>query len=176
MAQNLRGNSTQTQAYQHETETRTNIPSPGLAPDGDIAEVPRTTYYYNPHLHPILRSADTDSFPSHVESLLNKAQQEPLTADEAQQLADVLHAQPWLEWANKREEGETFTVAPVPLFIHDRLSAQAIIETAKRNDIQRSLFADPQQKYRDAVQFYEHEIPWANRLILGDSLQVMDSL
>ncbi len=56
------------------------------------------------------------------------------------------------------------------------MSAQAILETAKRNDIQRDLFADPQQKYRDAVQFYEHEVPWANRLILGDSLQVMDSL
>lgn len=93
-----------------------------------------------------------------------------------QQLADALEAQPWLEWANKREEGTTFTVNPVPLFIHERLSAQAILETAKRNDIQRELFADPQQKYREAVQFYEHEVPWANRLILGDSLQVMDSL
>ena len=51
-----------------------------------------------------------------------------------------------------------------------------MLETAKRNDIQRDLFADPQQKYREAVQFYEHEVPWANRLILGDSLQVMDSL
>lgn len=176
MAQNSRGNSTQTQAYQHETETRTNIPSPGLAPDGDIAEMSRTTYYYNPHLQPILRSADTDFLPKHVESLLHKAREETLTAEEVQQLADALHAQPWLEWANKREEDETFTVDPVPLFIHDRLSAQAIIETAKRNDIQRSLFADPQQKYQEAVQFYEHEVPWSNRLILGDSLQVMDSL
>ena len=64
----------------------------------------------------------------------------------------------------------------MPLFIHERLSTQAILETVKRNDIQRELFADPQQKYRDAVQFYEHEVPWSNRLILGDSLQVMDSL
>lgn len=93
-----------------------------------------------------------------------------------EQLADALEAQPWLEWANKREEGTSFTVDPVPLFIHERLSAQAILETAKRNDIQRDLFADPQQKYQEAVQFYEHEVPWANRLILGDSLQVMDSL
>lgn len=176
MTQDLRDNSTHTQAYQHETEARTNIPTPGLAPGGDIAEVPRTTYYYNPHLQPMLHSADTDSLPSQAESLLIKAQQEPLTADEAQQLSDVLHVQPWLEWANKREEGGAFTVDPVPLFIHERLSTQAILETAKRNDIQRSLFADPQQKYQEAVQFYEHEVPWANRLILGDSLQVMDSL
>ena len=132
--------------------------------------------YYNPHLQPILRFADTDPIPSHVKGLLNKAQQEPLTAEEAQQLADALHAQPWLEWANKNEEDESFTVNPMPLFIHERLSTQAILETAKRNDIQRELFADPQQKYRDAVQFYEHEVPWSNRLILGDSLHVMDSL
>ncbi|RKU27806.1 site-specific DNA-methyltransferase [Candidatus Poribacteria bacterium] len=165
-----------TQPYQHETETRTNNPSVGLSVDGDIAEMPQTTYYYNPHLQPSLRSADTDPVPSHVKSLLSKAQQEPLTTEETQQLADALHAQPWLEWANKREGGDFFTVDPVPLFIHERLSAQAILETAKRNDIQRDLFADPQQKYRDAVRFYEHEVPWSNRLILGDSLQVMDSL
>ncbi len=109
-------------------------------------------------------------------NLLSIAQKRTLTAAEAQQLADALDAKPWLEWANKREEGDSFTVDPISLFIHERLSAQAILETAKRNDIQRDLFADPQQKYRDAVQFYAHEVPWANRLILGDSLQVMDSL
>ena len=70
----------------------------------------------------------------------------------------------------------SFTVEPVALFIHERLSAQAILETAKRNDVQRDFFADPQQKYREAVKFYEHDVPWSNRLILGDSLQVMDSL
>ena len=176
MAQSLRDNSTRTEAYQHETETRTNIPSPGLAPGRDIAEVTQSTYYYNPHLQPILRSTDTDPIPPDVKSLLSKAQQESLTADEVQQLVDALHAQPWLEWANKREGGEAFTVDPVPLFIHDRLSAQAILETAKRNDIPRDLFADPHQKYQEAVQFYEHEVPWSNRLILGDSMQVMDSL
>ena len=40
----------------------------------------------------------------------------------------------------------------------------------------RSLFADPQQEYNEAVQFYKHDVDWSNRLILGDSLQVMSSL
>ena len=40
----------------------------------------------------------------------------------------------------------------------------------------RDLFADPQQEYRQAVQFYQHDVDWSNRLILGDSLQVMASL
>ncbi|MCC6130671.1 MAG: site-specific DNA-methyltransferase, partial [Acidobacteria bacterium] len=45
-----------------------------------------------------------------------------------------------------------------------------------REDVQRSLFADPQQSYQQAVQFYRHSVDWANRIILGDSLQVMSSL
>jgi len=38
------------------------------------------------------------------------------------------------------------------------------------------IFADPQFDYHEAVQFYRHEMDWSNRLILGDSLQVMASL
>ena len=135
-----------------------------------------TIHTSNLHSASILQTTHLPPPTPQILSILTKAEKEPLTADEVQRISDALHAQPWLEWANKREEGESFTVDPVPLFIHERLSAQAILETAKRNDIQRDLFADPQQKYRDAVQFYEHEVPWANRLILGDSLQVMDSL
>ena len=62
------------------------------------------------------------------------------------------------------------------LNIHERVSAQAIIKAAARQDVTRDLFADPQQEYREAVQFYQHDIDWTNRLILGDSLQVMASL
>ena len=40
----------------------------------------------------------------------------------------------------------------------------------------RSLLADPEQEYNEAVQFYKHDVDWSNRLILGDSLQVMSSL
>ena len=60
--------------------------------------------------------------------------------------------------------------------LDNRVSAQAIVRQALREDVQRDLFADPQQSYRDAVQFYRHDVDWANRLILGDSLQVMASL
>ncbi len=44
-----------TEAYQHDTESRTNNPPAGLAPDGDIPTMPKNTYAYNPHLHPVLR-------------------------------------------------------------------------------------------------------------------------
>ena len=60
--------------------------------------------------------------------------------------------------------------------MHERVSTQAILRVLKRQDAQRDLFADPQLDYARAVQFYRHDVDWANRMILGDSLQVMASL
>lgn len=62
------------------------------------------------------------------------------------------------------------------LHIHERVSAKAILKVAERQNVQRELFADPQQDYSKAVDFYQHDVDWANRLILGDSLTVMSSL
>ncbi len=71
---------------------------------------------------------------------------------------------------------ETRVEGPVALHIHERVSAQAILKVAARQDAQCDLFADPRQSYHEAVQFYQHDIDWTNRMILGDSLQVMASL
>jgi adenine-specific DNA-methyltransferase len=108
--------------------------------------------------------------------LLAIARQRALNADEASALAEALRDQePWLEWAGKRE-ARKFEVDPIVLQIHERISTKAILKVAARQDVERSLFADPQQAYHEAVQFYRHDIDWTNRLILGDSLQVMSSL
>lgn len=80
-----------------------------------------------------------------------------------------------MEWAGKREQ-ETLEVDPIALHEHERVSTQAILNVAKRKDVERGLFGDPQLDYHQAVQFYQHDIDWMNRLILGDSLQVMSSL
>ena len=83
-------------------------------------------------------------------------------------IAEALrNREPWLEWAGKREK-KACEVDPVALHIHERISAQAMLRVAARQDVQRSLFADPEQEYREAVQFYQHDITWANRTILGD--------
>ncbi|WP_158225269.1 site-specific DNA-methyltransferase [Rubrivirga sp. SAORIC476] len=97
----------------------------------------------------------------------------PLSEEEARLL--LKHTRPWLEWTGKREK-HAFEVEPVALNVHERVSAQAVIRAAQREDVQRDLFADPQLPFGDAVKFYEHDVDWANRLILGDSLQVMASL
>ncbi|MDG4594959.1 MAG: site-specific DNA-methyltransferase [Candidatus Contendobacter sp.] len=154
---------------------RKNIPPAGLAAQGKLAEPKRIRYDYDPHRPPLLRF-DASGAADRVPELLETARQRALTEQEARLLAEALRdRQPWLEWAGKREQ-RFFEVEPVALHIHERIAAQAIVKVAARQDVQRDLFADPQLSYREAVQFYQHDIDWANRMILGDSLQVMASL
>jgi adenine-specific DNA-methyltransferase len=161
--------------YRYDHAKRKNNPPAGLAAQGRIAEQPRERYAYNPHLPPVLRF-DATGGADRLPELLEVARTRALTEDEVGLLAGALRTQePWLEWAGKRER-KGFEVDPVALHIHERVAAKAILAVAARRDVQRSLFADPEQEYRQAVQFYQHDVDWANRLILGDSLQVMSSL
>lgn len=88
---------------------------------------------------------------------------------------------PFLNWAGKAER-LSFDVPTLPLFIHERLSTKAIVETlvGHRRDKQQTmfeLFGDPQHSISDQVlKAYEYQDQWMNRLILGDSLVVMNSL
>ena len=171
-AQGTLGNVTD---YRHDEATRKNNPPAKIAAEGTVPIMPKIRYEYSPRLAPALRF-DSTGQADKLPELLQKAQRQPLTPAEATQLAEALRNQePWLEWANKREK-RWFEVDPVALHIHERVSPQAILRVAARQDIEPSLFGDPQQAYHEAVQFYQHEIPWTNRLILGDSLQVMTSL
>jgi adenine-specific DNA-methyltransferase len=163
--------------YRHSGATRKNIPPAKIAAEGKVPEVPKIQYSYSPRRPPELRF-DTSGKADRLPELLEKAKRGPLTAEEAEVLADALRVQqPWLEWAGKAEaDAKGFTVDPVALHIHERISAQAILKVAARQDVERTLFSDPEQDYHEAVQFYKHDIDWTNRLILGDSLQVMASL
>lgn len=155
---------------------RKNIPPAGLEAQGVVQQAPKLRYEYNPHLPPMLRSATDAAAADKLPELLAIAQQRALSADEAQVLADALRRhEPWLEWSGKREK-PWFEVEPVALHMHERISTQAILRVLAREDVERDLFADPQHDYAKAVQFYQHDVDWANRMILGDSLQVMASL
>jgi adenine-specific DNA-methyltransferase len=155
---------------------RKNIPPAGLEAQGVLQEAPKFRYDYNPHLPPSLRSATDATEADKLPELLANARHRALTADEARTLADALRRhKPWLEWSGKREK-PWFEVEPVALHMHERISTQAILRVLAREDVERDLFADPQHDYAKAVQFYQHDVDWANRMILGDSLQVMASL
>jgi adenine-specific DNA-methyltransferase len=75
--------------------------------------------------------------------LLAKATKQKLTEAEAWTLAEALRDhEPWLEWAGKRET-KSFAVDPVALHIHERVSAQAILRVAARQDVNALAFRGP---------------------------------
>jgi adenine-specific DNA-methyltransferase len=101
-------------------------------------------------------------------------------AEEALRKLNAL-SKPFLNWTGKAER-LSFDVPTLPLFIHERLSTKAIIETlaGHKTDKQEdmfSLFGDPQHSITDQVlKAYEYQDNWTNRMVLGDSLVVMNSL
>ena len=91
-------------------------------------------------------------------------------------------SRPFLNWAGKAER-LSFDVPTLPLFVHERLSTKAIVETLtshERKPTQANmfeLFGDPNRPIADQVlKAYEYRDKWVNRMILGDSLVVMNSL
>lgn len=87
---------------------------------------------------------------------------------------------PFLQWSGKMERSE-FTVPSLPLFVHERISTMAVLNTLERHKRSRSstleLFGEGEKTIGAAISgAYEHLNGWQNRLIHGDSLQVMNSL
>lgn len=86
---------------------------------------------------------------------------------------------PFLNWSGKAER-LSFDVPTLPLFVHERLSTKAILESLRSHERDRQLelqlFADPQLSLAQQLEAYEHTGGWVNRLILGDSLVVTNSL
>jgi adenine-specific DNA-methyltransferase len=142
---------------------------------------PPVTFRYDSSLSPALEW-DGQNPPREVGEALIKAILDAETIDEAKAAATKLAAmsKPFLDWAGKAER-LSFDVPTLPLFVHERLSTKAILETlkghARDKQLDLLLFNDPHASIRDQVfGAYEHPDKWMNRLILGDSLVVMNSL
>jgi adenine-specific DNA-methyltransferase len=88
-------------------------------------------------------------------------------------------SRPFLEWAGKAER-LSFEVPTLPLFIHERLSTQAILESLKGftgGQMALDFFGHPDRNLAEQLlKAYEYPNGWLNRMILGDSLVVMNSL
>ena len=90
-------------------------------------------------------------------------------------------SKPFLNWAGKAER-LSFEVPTLPLFVHERLSTAAIVETLKGHTREGQtdmfdLFGESDLPIHDRLlKAYEHRDGWVNRLVLGDSLVVMNSL
>lgn len=170
-------------SYRH-SETRVNNPEVGMVhPDND-PDQPKTVWKYDPHLDPELMF---DSQRGAVEKLIDDA----LASDDADAMRDALVElkrlqEPYLNWAGKAE-GTSFAVDTVSLHVHERVDPATILANARKRlkgeragEVwrQADLFAAAFENLplRQALDFYQHEKGWSNRLIAGDSLLVMNSL
>jgi adenine-specific DNA-methyltransferase len=156
-----------------------------------------TSYRYDSSLSPALDWDDQNSTRELGEWLLARIEEAsrlepPHRFPEARRFGDVsvegLHdaiqrlealSGPFLNWTGKAER-LSFDVSTLPLFVHERLSTKAILATLKAHERDRQaefqLFGDPQLSLAQQLEAYEHMGGWVNRLILGDSLVVMNSL
>ncbi|HLC41362.1 MAG TPA: site-specific DNA-methyltransferase [Methylomirabilota bacterium] len=145
-------------------------------------KLPPKKYRYDDSLSPSLEWDGQNPARDQGETAIREIL-EAQTIEQAKVAAAKLKAisRPFLNWAGKAER-LSFDVPTLPLFIHERLSTKAILETLRghRRDKQidmLDLFGDPQRSITDQVlRAYEHKDKWVNRMILGDSLVVMNSL
>ena len=116
--------------------------------------------------------------------LVREEQQTPLQQAYQRRNRDL---DPQLVWRGKDEQDMADMVVNVPpLYIQEKVQPKALIadlvrqsqDNRKSEEHQVDMFADfngiPEGANR--TEFYQHEGYWQNRLILGDSLQVMASL
>lgn len=82
---------------------------------------------------------------------------------------------PQMVWTGKAER-ESFEIPAPSIHVHEELSAKKILSAVRKNRSDNFLFNLEELDASQSVEFYEHELNWSNRLILGDSLIVMNSL
>jgi adenine-specific DNA-methyltransferase len=119
------------------------------------------------------------------QSVLQKAEQNPVRVAYERRNRDL---DPQLVWRGKDEQDwSDLVVHAPPLYIQEKVHPKALIDDLLRETREREhdaghttpdLFADfnGMPKGVDKTEFYQHDQNWSNRMILGDSLQVMASL
>jgi len=170
-------------AYRHKA-TRTNNPDVGVVTPDNDPEQPKTIWAYDPHIDPALQF---DVGRAQIETLIDDAL---ASGDEATMRSALeqlkRQAAPYLNWTGKAER-TSFEVDTVSLHVHERIDPASILAVVRKRlqkdkgehsgtgDMFRAWFEEP-LPYREAIEFYKHDRGWANRLVAGDSLLVMNSL
>ncbi len=91
---------------------------------------------------------------------------------------------PQLVWRGKdAQDAEDLVVQAPPLYINEKVDSRVLVENLRRtaarpqDEPELALFeAFDGLEGMQSIEFYKHASNWSNRLILGDSLQVMASL
>ena len=166
-------------------EKRKNNPQVGMVDTTSDGVEGETTWAYDPHIDPAL---NFDTARAGIENLIDDALASGDETVMRQALEQLKRMQaPYLNWTGKAER-TSFEVDTVSLHVHERIDPATILAAVQRRvkgakgkssvEFQPGLFAAPFENLplRDAIDFYKHERDWANRLIAGDSLLVMNSL
>jgi adenine-specific DNA-methyltransferase len=119
------------------------------------------------------------------QSVMQKSEQDSVRVAYEHRNRDL---DPQLVWRGKDEQdwSDLIVHAP-PLYIQEKVHPKVLIDDllreskevhAREPGSQVDLFADfnGMPKVLDKTEFYQHDQNWSNRMILGDSLQVMASL
>ena len=118
------------------------------------------------------------------QSMVREEEQVPIRVAYERRNRDL---DPQLVWRGKDEQDETdLVVNAPPLYIQEKVHPKALIadlirqskENREPAEHQIDMFSDFNglPEGADRTEFYKHDANWSNRMILGDSLQVMASL
>jgi adenine-specific DNA-methyltransferase len=182
--------SKQVDALKHNEATRRNIPTAEMESffRRDEDAVPRPPKRH-PRARPLVEGETrTAEEPSQPELIWNGARI-TITDEQMKELAEtgrLTLSDAQLVWRGKdRQDWSDLVVNVPPLYIQEKIHPKAIIDDLRRRTSEKreaeaeipDLFADfngitPDQR----AEFYQHDQHWSNRVILGDSLQVMASL
>ena len=124
---------------------------------------------------------------------LPSAEHQPLMREDEQSPVSLAYERrnrdldPQLVWRGKDEQDwSDLVVNAPPLYIQERVHPKVLVDDLVRqsrngrgaDEYQTDMFADfnglPSEDAK--TEFYQHDANWSNRMILGDSLQVMASL
>ena len=176
-------------ALRHDEATRRNIPTAELQSTAEYLEEmhpPQPAHY--PRARPLAegqkRERDEDLDPQIIWNgariTLTSAQIEQLVETGRVELGDAQ-----LVWRGKdTQDWSDLIVQTPPLYIQEKIHPKAIIDDLKRRSEKPGAAADTLDLFADfngidpeaRTEFYQHDQHWSNRMILGDSLQVMASL
>jgi len=175
----------QIERYAHGEARRKNIATAELQPFAEAAEIEhpfKPRRYKRDQTLPLPASMrDPDLDPQivwqDVHIRLTSQQLQTLTETGELRIDDTS-----LAWKGKARDD--LIVATPPLYIQEKVHPKAIIDDLRRAtssgasaDHAPDLFADFNGIDPEArTEFYQHDQHWSNRMILGDSLQVMASL
>jgi adenine-specific DNA-methyltransferase len=111
---------------------------------------------------------------------LSQAQRKQLQETGEVELGDAQ-----LVWRGKdTQDWSDLVVNPPPIYIQEKVQPKAIIEGLRKESRTRAEATEPPDLFGDfnglndpeaRLEFYQHDQHWSNRMILGDSLQVMAS-